>query len=192
MNMDVYRIRRDGQGMGGFLCPPGHPNLEYVLEGFYGRSQESKPSIAARMRGCGPDLIGSIESALDDKYIPSGIRDQARRIIDGAKTTCSPDWVAMVYGYFRNSYSPDGTEQNVSVAIHPGAAETVPPATHHLGYLTVRSHFPDHEPDLDLIAGKGTLYGTKACVYCDSPVQYEARWDRWVIYPHGRECSHSP
>ena len=62
----------------------------------------------------------------------------------------------------------------------------------HLGYLTVKQYFPDHEPDLDLIAGKGTLYGSKPCIYCGKSVQYEARWDRWVVYPHGRECDQSP
>jgi hypothetical protein len=34
-----------------------------------------------------------------------------------AKLTCSEKWLRMVYGYFRNSYSPDGVNRNVSNAI---------------------------------------------------------------------------
>lgn len=186
---DVYRIRNDGQGCGGFLSPPGHPAHTHVLEGFWGNGT-AKPNISARMRGRGPDMIGGIDSAPDDEHLPQHIRDQARRLLEAAELVCSPDWVANVYGYFRNSYSPDGTDRDASNAViyKPGTSDR-PPADRHLGYLLVRQYFPDHKPDVDLIAGNGTLYGTRECVHCGQRVQYEARWDRWVIFPSGIHCN---
>lgn len=111
------------------------------------------------------------------------------------------EWLRSIYGYFRNSYSPDGIDRNVShsittwpfncscgewfrtpagLAAHlndytvpvvafgvlvrttPGHGEItlpVPPPAHHLGYLMVRSYFPDHTPRLDLIADPGEWQG---------------------------------
>jgi len=207
----LYTIKRDGQGSGGFLCPPGHPNHEYVLKGYYGGRVKRDA-----------DLYASIELALDPaEDIPESVREHARRIMSEANLVCSVAWVKSVYGYFRNSYSLDGADRNVSHAVifrpgcrhverhrpckagpddgvHTGAnvpgwhkwdPAIIPPAEHHLGYLCVKSYFPEHTPILDLIeSGSPRGYGSYPCLKCDQRVQYEARYDAHVVYPRGVEC----
>lgn len=113
MSKPLYIIKRDGHGSGGFLCPPGHPNHFYTVEGYYGG--KVKPVS-------GPDSIGALDSLIADEYgdVPAHVKADAQRIMDSAQLTCSEAWVRSVYGYFRNSYSPDGTDRNVSHAISTG------------------------------------------------------------------------
>jgi hypothetical protein len=183
----VFRIVRNGQGMGNFMAPPGHPDHFYEVRGYWPR--DDRPVNIARRREA--DSYGSLSSVLDDdgSGYPAGVRDQARRIRDRAELVCSEMWVRQVYGYFRNSYSPDGSDENVSSAVSTG------PAERHLGYLCVRSYFPDHTPRLDLIANPGKGYGSWPCTKCGKPVQYEAQHDalaevlsvgRWAV---STECS---
>lgn len=172
--MDLYRIRRDWQGMGSFLCPPGHPNHVYVVEGFWERAPGTTPNPRARKNG--PDMCSSLDGLLGDdgSGVPRSIRDQARRIMDSAQLVCSPAWVAMVYGYFRNSYAPESGDRDVSKSVRTGPPEL------HLGYLTVHQYFPEHQPDLALIADPGKGYGSWPCAKCGERVQYEARADALV------------
>jgi hypothetical protein len=163
MAKPLYIIRND-HGTGGFLAPPGHPSHFYSVEGYYGG--RIKPVS-------GPDLIAGLDYLLANEYgdVPADVKAQAQRIMDAAVLTCSEMWVRSVYGHFRNSYSPDGTDRNVSDAVRSG------PADHHLGYLMVRSYFPDHSPRTDLITDPGKGYGSYPCVKCGTRVQYEARYD---------------
>lgn len=112
MSKPLYVIRRDGHGSGGFLCPPGHPAHFYCVEGYWGGRR--KPS--------GPDLMAGLDYLIRDEYgdIPDSVKARAQKIMDSAKLTCSEAYVRNVYGYFRNSYSPDGTDKNVSHAISAG------------------------------------------------------------------------
>jgi hypothetical protein len=175
------------------------------------------------------DGCSSLSGVLEDERgeYPASVKRQAQRIMDGAELTCSEAWVRSVYGYFRNSYSPDGADRNVSNAVSASgyrcacgehsynrrilqlhfnqvikarlrlrkrwtrAVETVEPGPHrlvtlqlppehHLGYLCVRSYFPDHQPRTDLIADPGTGYGSHPCVKCGRAVQYEARQDAFA------------
>ena len=219
---EVWRIRarRDG-GSGSFLCPPGHPALTHTLEGFH----SSGPGAPRVTRASGPDYIGGIgqhAGELED-YIPAGIRRQADRLHANAVLVCSPDWVASVYGYFRNSYSPDGTDRNVSASVifkpgtcqgcgrredaaghklhaplgrgetrHAFTAAARPAPEWHLGYLHVRSWFPGHAPDLELIAGRGILYGQRTCIHCGQNCQYEAQIDGWAPFGQHAPCTGSP
>lgn len=237
---EVWRIvsGKDG-GSGSFLCPPGHPALTHSVYGWFS-SGTGKPNTR---RPSGPNVIGGVGdlAELEESDYPAGIKAGIRRLFDSATLVCSPDWVANVYGYFRNSYSPDGTDRNVSNAISykPGictrcgftdargphkanapaahqpyrrrnptpeqAAEyeerlsaatwhrfkppAGPPAPEtHLGYLAVRSYFPEHEPNLELIAGRGLMYGQRECIHCGQACQYEARWDAWAPFGQTPVC----
>lgn len=218
---DVWRIRRDGQGSGGFLCPPGHPNHEHVLEGFWSRDGKAV-NVGARRRGNGPDYIGSIDGALGDEAerngVPQHVRDQAARIMAAAQMTCSELWVRSVYGYFRGCYAPESGSRSVSHAIIAegtcqcgeycvtaaglekhlsehgtyGHGALDLPASRHLAYLAVREYFPDHEPRLDLIADPGSGYGSHECVKCGQRVQYEARKDALCVVASGSRCTYNP
>lgn len=199
---EIWRIKAGKGGAGSFLCPPGHPALTHTLEGFHS-SGDGVPQVT---RASGPDYLGGIgdhAGQLPD-YVPGYIKAHADRLHASAVLVCSPDWVANVYGYFRNSYSPDGEDRNVSnsVIYKPGACAKCggradaaphvagrptprwvksswhkftpperPPAERHLGYLCVRSYFPDHVPDLALIDGRGILYGQRPCVHCGAGCQ---------------------
>jgi hypothetical protein len=204
-----FRTGKDG-GSGSFLCPPGHPALAYSIYGFHS-SGKGKPNTS---RQSGPDTIMSIESLAEDEggYYPAGVVARARRILAEAQENPSELWIRNVYGYFKNSYSPDGTDRNVSNALSAsklhcacgeefwnvrgldyhidhsggtsGSHHQVPgpeyPDEHHLGYLCVKSYFPDHQVRTDLIESGGN-YGAGPCVKCGDNVQYEARHDAYCV-----------
>jgi hypothetical protein len=226
MITEIHRIVRDGQGQGGFLAPPGHPDHFYVVRSYYARPGATRISISSRREA---DGYSSLSSVLENEYgqYPESAVRSAQRIMDAAELTCSEAWVRSVYGYFRNSYSPDGEDRNVSRAIsasgyHCACGEqsyskgivqlhvnwalthmlrlrsrytrkvsdfpagphhlVTPefPPEHHLGYLCVKSYFPDHAARLDLIADPGQGYGSYPCVKCGTAVQYEAREDAYA------------
>jgi hypothetical protein len=212
MATPIYRIINDGQGCGGFMCPPGHPNHSYVVHGYYG----GRPRPVS-----GPNLIASLDYLIKNEYgdVPPDVQARAREIMDRAELTCSESWLRNVYGYFRNSYSPDGVNRNVGDSIsssrlhcecgeafwsepglnrhlvnsteredHGRLPTPLPPPEHHLGYLCVREYFPDHEPRLDLIADPGDGYGAHPCLKCGKTIQYEARYDAWCVFGSGPAC----
>jgi len=178
----VFRIRKDGRGMGGFLSPPGHPDLYYVVEGYYPRGNAT-PNPARRSES---DSSQSLSSAIKNEYgdIPESVQRSAQRIMDAAKLVCSELWIRNAYGYFRNSYAPESGSRNVSHAVSTG------PAERHLGYLTVKEFFADHAPRVDLIANPGKGYGSYPCVKCGERVQYDAYTDALCVFDtRNPECA---
>lgn len=147
-----------------FLCPPGHPMHFHHIEDGPAKN---------------PSLIAGLDYALDDPYddVPINIQARVRDMYDDATLVNSELWQRHVYGYFKNCYSPDGTNRNsTSCIIDPTHGE---PPTHHLAFMMVKSHFPDAEPRLDLIASNGD-YGTKPCAKCGIRLQYEAKVDAFA------------
>lgn len=149
---------------GNFLCPPGHPNHRWEVRGASSRAKLTTD----------PDFIGSVENVAANWSMPAGIRKDAQKKLDEAQLVCSELWLRYVYGYFRNCYSPDGTDRNVQVMIDAG------PPEHHLGYLMVKRYFPDAEPRLDLIADSSGGYGARKCAKCGTKLQYEASVDAFA------------
>lgn len=113
MTKPLYILKNDGQGSGGFLAPPGHPSHFYSVEGYWGG--RIKPVN-------GPDLIAGIGFLIKNEYgdVPAELKARAQQIMDSAVLVYSEKWIRNVYGYFRNSYSSDGTDRNVSHAISSG------------------------------------------------------------------------
>ncbi len=183
MTFTQYVISKDGKGSGGFLCPPGHWNHRYTLHGY-----ELTPKARRRKRD--PFYIGTIDAAIsgEDADIPESVRERARKIRDAATLVCSELWLRHTYGYFRNSYSPDGVTADVSRSVRGTTAGGMDPA-HHLAVMCVRRYFPDHEPRVDLIdAGPDAmLYGSWPCTRCGASVQYEARVDALVVFNVGSQ-----
>lgn len=168
-------MRIVGGGQGQFLAPPMHPAHHYHLE-------DGPPH--------NPNLSAGLDYALDpdNSDVPESMRRQVRQLFDEAQLVRSPLWEAHVYGYLRNCYSPDGTSRNVSDCITPKAGEQVPPPEHHLGYLMVKSYFPDAEPNLALIE-RSDGYGSRPCLKCGTTLQYEARVDAYAEPISGkRDC----
>lgn len=171
MSHTVYRIHKDGQGSGGFLCPPGHPNHQYVVHGYYPRGN-GVPNPARRREA---DLIAGLDLLVTNEYgdVPGDLQRRAAEILANAPLVCSEAWMRNVYGYFRNSYAPADGSRNVADAVRSG------PPERHLGYLMVREFFPEHQPRTDLIEDAGKGYGAYPCTKCGTKVQYEARKDSW-------------
>jgi hypothetical protein len=161
---------------GSFLCPPGHPAHYWHVEDGSRRD---------------PNLIAGIAYAIENEYgdVPEPVQVEAKKLMADATPVCSEDWVRHVYSYFRNCYSPDGVDRNAShcVIAKPGD-EHQPPAEWHLGYLLVRSYFPDHELRVDLLSDSSG-YGQKPCKHCGTTLQYEEKVDAWAVpISASREC----
>jgi hypothetical protein len=166
---DAYRFQggKDG-GSGSFLCPPGHPNHDYSVYVYYARTPGDTVNVSLRS-------IQSVDGTATDEHAPADVRAQAQGMLDRAQLKCSEAWLRNVYGYFRNSYSPDDGNR---------APE------HHLGYLHVREYFPDHRPRLDLIQNPAKGYGAWPCIKCGERVQYKARKDAWCKVTSGAKWTY--
>ena len=162
----IYRITRDGQGMGGFLSPPGHPKYYYVLE-------EMRPSGRGKpLRTYSLDYVFDLDNV--------AVKMQAGRILETAILVDSDLWERYVYGYFRHMYVPVGGSRNAADLVSNYRGEL--PAERHAAVVTIRKYFPDHAPRLDLIADPGHGYGSWPCIRCGARVQYEARHDALVAF----------
>jgi hypothetical protein len=192
----VYKLVK-GDGMGGFLSPPGHWSHRWHVEEY------------ATARSRNPVGTYSLEYVFDPGlHTPETLRARVQKIMDGSALVCSELWLRSVYTHFRRCYSPDGidtrTENAVTgsglatqyiieagldrdatperraevrsaAATRAAARLAAMPADWHLAVMWVRRFFPDHEPRLDLITDpRGT---TGPCVKCGRQVQYEPRVD---------------
>jgi hypothetical protein len=99
----------------------------------------------------------ALDSALAADYVPESIKYRARALLVALPGEITEEWVREVYAYFRNCYSPDGVDRNVSnCLISRGKRPSVDlskayaPARH-LAYLFVHQFSPDHRPRVDLI-----------------------------------------
>lgn len=161
---------------GAFLDPPGHPHHKFHVETY--RSARSKE----------PDSVVFLSTARDNPEEYPQVQARVAKLFADAEMVCSETWMRYVYNYFRSMYAPENGDRNVSNAISD-PTNSLPPERH-LGYLTVKEHFPDHTPRLDLIrlpAGHG--YGQMPCIKCGERVQYEAKFDGFEISGKGPECS---
>lgn len=132
-------------GMGGFLNPPGHPEHAYSI---------------VECRGGHEVGSYSLSSAAKESYLPARVKGTARGVLKRWNPGVPDEsWLASVYNYFRHCYSRDGIGRNinnnetVTYGKFWGNAELEQyenPA-HHLGYLHVKSFYPDHTPDLKRI-----------------------------------------
>lgn len=173
-----WHIDKDGQGMGGFLAPPGHHSLTYTL--WFGWTKRNAKAF------CGLD--GALDPAQAEmNEIPASIVASAQRIVAASVLACSEPWMRHVYQYMRSMYAPESGTRDVSKAVSDRTNGL--PAERHLGFLAVRAHFPDHEPRVDLITGDYRGYGSWPCVHCGKRVQYEPRIDGFQPFNGDRSCS---
>lgn len=168
MTKPLYVISRDGKGVGGFLCPPGHWNHEYALHAYY--NGRRKPVV---------DGLYTIEYALDqESQAAESVQAKVHAIMASSELVCSELWLRNVYGYFRNCYAAQDGSRDVS-RCRTDRTHALP-AELHLAVLHVRQFFPDHQSRADLIADPGKGYGAFACLNCGLRVQYEPRNDALV------------
>lgn len=132
-------------GMGGFLNPPGHPEHDYSIHGFRG-GHEVESTCLTR--------------CLDD-YYRGAVRGSAKGLLkrwEKNRPAIPPrEWMIEVYKYFKHCYSKDGINRDVDSCVTYGKfwdnaeQEQHENPYHHLGYMFVKSFYPVHEPDLELI-----------------------------------------
>lgn len=151
-----FRLVRNGRGMGSFLDPPNSPQAEYEVLGWYSAHRTREP-----------DCSMSLEAALADPDVPEGMKRRIRELFTNADMQPTEEWLSQVYGYFKNCYSPDGEDRNVSNCLivtpdpdggyklgtfgRDGHVDEPPPIETSLAVMHVRKWFPDHEPRPDLL-----------------------------------------
>lgn len=133
-----------GEGMGGFLNPPGDVEHEYGFISYIRNREQSSFSIR--------------HAAQENNHLPTPVRELASKLLDENKKLLQSLpvdelWVRSVYNYFRHCYSPDGVERSVSVCkIDPKNNQ---PPEYHLAYLFIKELYPHYPVRVDLIAYSG-------------------------------------
>lgn len=113
-------------GMGGFLNPPGHAEHNWSIGDGNGSA--------------------SLTYALTQPWVSDELKRAIRALLLTNPGTFTPEWEANCYAYFRNCYSPDGVQRNVSGLMSNG------PPEYHAAYLHIKKFFPVYAPNLELIA----------------------------------------
>jgi hypothetical protein len=202
-------------GSGSFLCPPGHPAITHSLYGWGSKSWATRGGVNSAR------YIGGIEALLEDDWAAHEagpvLRGQARRLFEqfNATKALSELWVQSVYAYFAHSYSPDGTNRNVSDAISTsklhcacgGEFWNQKGLNHHyrttsserLVHYEITKPLPPDEHHLGYLLVKqyfpdheprhdlieNPVSTTGTCVHCGQGVQYEARKDALCVAMRG-------
>ena len=148
--------------MGSFLDPPNSPQRQYRVIGW------DRPHRTRE-----PDFSMSLEGALDSDWISEGIKRRIQALYDCADMQPTEEWLSSVYGYFKNCYSPDGKDRNVSNCLIVRLAkqqpqregeryrigtfreqpygDELPDPNKALAVMHIRKFFPDHEIREDLL-----------------------------------------
>ena len=163
-----FRIIKGSQGS--FLDPPDSPTTKYSVVGWYSGHRTREP-----------DASMSLDYALSDPDVPEVIKARIRKLYEDADMQPTEEWLAQVYSYFKNCYSPDGEDRNVSrcliispnlnlVTVSRGVNYTQlgfgyavgtfgkdgwiterPDPSTSLAVMHIRKFFPDHEVRMDLL-----------------------------------------
>lgn len=158
----TFKLIKSEHGIGSFLDPPNSPQAQYEVVGWYSAHRTREPDCAM-----------SLESALEDPDVSEGMKRRIRKLYEDANMQPTEDWLKQVYSYFKNCYSPDGEDRNVSncIIISPnverdgqmgfgykvgtfgrdGWINERPSADTSLAVMLIRKFFPDHKPRTDLL-----------------------------------------
>lgn len=124
------------EGMGGFLCPPTHP--------------EHNQSVCSRV---GDRFSMCLSSAVDCDWLDEGTRNKAKEILDAWRKppiadSDVQDWILQVLGYFRGCYKGlDGPEEwSVSNLKMDRSVDPVLNADQHAGVHLIRKYYPEFIP----------------------------------------------
>lgn len=105
-NMKTEKGKIVKHGMGGFLCPPGHPMHEYSVETDLRRRPENRTSM-------------SLEYAVESPMLDAATKAAAKALLaywEGSKrplkSAAVRDWIHQVLGYFKGCYNFQAEENN--------------------------------------------------------------------------------
>ncbi len=144
-------------GMGGFLCPPGHPMHTCHVQTDLRRREENRGGMC-------------LESAADCDWLDDATRRAARTMLATYKRRKPPldspevqDWIRQVLGYYKGCYCRgDGSKPedwhagNLSIGRKAGEEQ---PVDHHAGVHLIRKHYPDFTPTPEHFTG--AYWGSK-------------------------------
>jgi hypothetical protein len=139
------------EGMGGFLCPPGHPEHSYSVE----TDLRRRPWNRGRM---------SLSCAVDCEWLDPVTREQAKVKLGlwydyGRPCLGLPemqDWIRQILGYFRGCYrNPEaGAEQwNAGNLIIDQDRNPLDKPEDHAGVNLIRRYYPEYAPTAEEFAG---------------------------------------
>lgn len=130
-------------GMGGFLCPPGHPEHIYHVETDLRRRKANRGGMA-------------LSSAVETDYLPDDVRQSARGILMAWETNHPvldseevQDWVHQILGHFLNCYAgPQDGESAWHASNLQISAQAVPMLLidAHAGVHHIRRYYPEFTP----------------------------------------------
>jgi len=150
-----------GPGCGCFLEPPGHPS--YFVRPVY-TQYGNHPS-----KGPGYFIDGKGTDSWEEVAKLYGTTKYPKLPLDHPRTRA---WIKCLYGHFQHCYQPswaplefgkpgtiiypvqDWDEKSVAAVKEHGA----PKPEEHSAVLSIRKHYPDYQPEPDLIAGPSS-YG---------------------------------
>ena len=128
------------QGMGGFLCPPGHPMRTHSVQTDLRRRPANRGGMA-------------LDYAVDSPLLDDATRAAARTVLAAWKKPPldAPEvqaWILEVLGYYRGCYNFDGLEtgwhvENLTIDFEIDALEN---ANYHAGVHLIREYYPDYQP----------------------------------------------
>jgi hypothetical protein len=143
-------------GMGGFLCPPGHP--------MHHQSVETDLRRKAENRGC-----MSLDSALECEYLDDVTKAVVRTVLNtwehNKPALDSPEiqeWILQVLGYFKGCYNLTPENDLGWYAVHltiDGRLDPLAHARFHAGVHCIRKYYPDFQPTAEHFAR--AYWGTK-------------------------------
>ena len=136
------------EGMGGFLCPPGHPAHSRHVETDLRRKPENRGSM-------------SLEYAVADEFLDDTTRAEARSILEYWEANKLPlstvqEWIFQVLGYFRGCYNltPDvETGWHAGNVTITGKIDPMEHADYHAGVHCIRRYYPQYKPTAADFAG---------------------------------------
>jgi hypothetical protein len=131
------------EGMGGLLCPPGHPAHTQSVE----TDLRRKPENRSRM---------SLEHAVDSTELDSVTLAVVRTVLAAWAQHKPPldspqvrEWILQVLGYFRGCFNfhPESEEGWHAVNLTIDAAkDPLTNADFHAGVHLIRQYYPDYQP----------------------------------------------
>ncbi len=124
------------EGMGNAFNPPGHAEHNYSLKEI---ERGREVGFSSLSYAAGPETT----------WVPQDVKERCRKLLADNPGNFTDAWERECYAYWRNCYSPDGIDRNVSnlVISRDGSL----PPERHAAFLHVKSFFPEANPRLDLI-----------------------------------------
>lgn len=137
--MESARIANDG--MGSFLCPPGHPEHTMHVETELHRRRENRGGM-------------SLSYAAACEHLDPAVSKAAKQLLDDWAANRMPlesaevqKWIRQVLGYFVTCYKGDGEDPwNVSNLKMDAERDPMQNVDEHAGINLIRKYYPEFQP----------------------------------------------